>query len=171
MQIVKEVGGHVSKQSYPLRGEAGWSGHSGRASKIRREQWNETSPGEQTPGHLNGGILEKRFLEVDPRGPSNFDRKVCIGPTTSFCSLLRYEPLSFLSLSSPYPPLFRPPPPSFFLSFKDIARAVTFLSFFASLIRRRLALTSSCVKSDRKVLRLEEFERLYRSYYCWKIGK
>lgn len=101
MQIVKEVGGHVSKQSYPLRGEAGWSGHSGRASKIRREQWNETSPGEQTPGHLNGGILEKRFLEVDPRGPSNFDRKVCIGPTTSFCSLLRYEPLSFLSLSSP----------------------------------------------------------------------
>ena len=69
--------------AYPFdeRGSKQGGGHSGRASKIRREQWNETSPGEQTPGHLNRGILEKRFLEVDPRGPSNFDRKVCIGPT------------------------------------------------------------------------------------------
>lgn len=133
MQIVKEVGGHVSKQSYPLRGEVGWSGHSGRASKIRREQWNETSPGEQTPGHLNGGILEKRFLEVDPRGPSNFDRKVCIGPTTSFARSFVTSPFHFslslfFSLSSSLSPS------SFFLSFKDIARAVTFLSLLLSFV-------------------------------------
>lgn len=90
--------GHVSGLPTLSRLAETGCGHSGRASKIRQEQWSETSPGEQTPGHLNGGILEKRFLEVDPRGPSNFDRKVCIGPGTSLASSFVTSPFQFFSL-------------------------------------------------------------------------
>lgn len=96
------------------------------------------------------------------------------GPTGSFelrqeslyrthdqlCSLLRYEPFSFLSLSLLLLILL-----SFaLLLFPFFQRYSTrgHFPFFASLIRRRLALTSSCVKSDRKVLRKlsEELGRL-----------
>lgn len=99
---------------------------------------------------------------MDPRGPSNFDRKVCIGPTraASFAgsfvtsSFQLFSPSSSSSSYSSSLSLLQPP---FFALFPFLDRCMyvqwsLFFSFFASLIRRRARLALP----DHEVSQLDE---------------